>query len=112
MVGKWHVAHVKFTGKPQLNYENSDPFWTEKSGWPLQRGFEEFFGTIHGVGSFFDPFSLTRGNTPIKPEQKDFYYMVRAVSPGTYKLGPVQADAMYDGSYHSYNGACTIRISE
>lgn len=45
-------------------------------------------------------------------KKQDLYYMVRAVSPGTYKLGPIQADAMYDGSYHSYNGACTIRISE
>jgi alpha-2-macroglobulin len=50
--------------------------------------------------------------TSATQQRKDFYYMVRAVSPGTYKLGPVQADAMYDGSYHSYNGACTIRINE
>lgn len=42
--------------------------------------------------------------------QKSFYYMVRAVSPGTYKLGPVQADAMYNGMYHSYNGAGTVRV--
>jgi uncharacterized protein YfaS (alpha-2-macroglobulin family) len=24
-----------------------------------------------------------------------FYYTVRAVSPGTFKMGPVSADAMY-----------------
>lgn len=39
-----------------------------------------------------------------------FYYLVRAVSPGTYQLGPVQADAMYDGQYHSYNGSGIIRV--
>ncbi|MBX2904892.1 MAG: alpha-2-macroglobulin family protein [Taibaiella sp.] len=50
--------------------------------------------------------------TTVTETKKDFYYMVRAVSPGTYKLGPVQADAMYDGKYHSYNGAGTIRITE
>jgi len=50
--------------------------------------------------------------TTVTGKVQDFYYMVRAVSPGTYKLGPVQADAMYDGSYHSYNGACTIRITQ
>jgi len=44
--------------------------------------------------------------------QKDFYYMVRAVSPGVYQLGPVQADAMYNGAYHSYNGAGTVTVSE
>ncbi|WP_299248798.1 Ig-like domain-containing alpha-2-macroglobulin family protein [uncultured Cytophaga sp.] len=41
-----------------------------------------------------------------------YYYMVRAVSVGTFKVGPVSADAMYNGEYHSYNGAGTITISE
>lgn len=40
-----------------------------------------------------------------------YYYAVRAVSPGVYRMGPVSADAMYNGDYHSYNGAATIRIS-
>ncbi len=50
--------------------------------------------------------------TKVNQTKREFYYMVRAVSPGTYQLGPVQADAMYDGSYHSYNGAGVVRISE
>jgi uncharacterized protein YfaS (alpha-2-macroglobulin family) len=41
-----------------------------------------------------------------------YYYAVRAVSPGQYKMGPVSADAMYNGEYHSYNGAGVIRISQ
>jgi len=43
-------------------------------------------------------------------DRKDFYYMVRAVSPGTYQVGPVQADAMYNGAYHSYNGAGVVKV--
>jgi uncharacterized protein YfaS (alpha-2-macroglobulin family) len=39
-----------------------------------------------------------------------YYYAVRAVSPGLYRMGPVAADAMYRGEYHSYNGAGNIRI--
>ncbi|MEO8404483.1 MAG: MG2 domain-containing protein [Chitinophagaceae bacterium] len=39
-----------------------------------------------------------------------YYYAVRAVSPGNYKMGPVSADAMYNGEYHSYNGAGMIRV--
>ncbi len=50
--------------------------------------------------------------TTVTSNARSFYYMVRAVSPGTYKLGPVQADAMYNGMYHSYHGASTVRISE
>jgi hypothetical protein len=39
-----------------------------------------------------------------------YYYAVRAVSLGTYHMGPVSADAMYNGEYHSYNGAATIHV--
>ncbi len=39
-----------------------------------------------------------------------FYYVVRAVSPGVFRVGPAAADAMYNGEFHSYNGAGTIRV--
>jgi uncharacterized protein YfaS (alpha-2-macroglobulin family) len=41
---------------------------------------------------------------------KTFYYMVRAVSPGRFKIGPVSADAMYNGNYYSYSGAGEIEV--
>jgi arylsulfatase len=74
MVGKWHLNHIHFQGKKQLNCESDEPFWESKAGWPLQRGFEEFYGTIHGVSSYYDPFSLVQGNTPTRPETNGFYY--------------------------------------
>jgi len=62
MSGKWHVAGnlVQPTGS-----------------WPLQRGFDEFFGTIIGAGSFYDPNTLTRGNENVEHEAKaddGFFY--------------------------------------
>ena len=74
MVGKWHLCHIYFDAKKQLNFETNEPFWENKADWPLQRGFEEYYGTIHGVSSYFDPFSLVRNNTQVKPDRKDFYY--------------------------------------
>ncbi len=60
MSGKWHVTpHTRPDGP--------------KHNWPRARGFDRFFGTIHGAGSFYDPNSLTRDNTQIPPG-KDFYY--------------------------------------
>ncbi len=41
-----------------------------------------------------------------------YYYAVRAVSPGVYHMGPVSADAMYNGEYHSYNGAGTVHVTQ
>ena len=45
-------------------------------------------------------------------QPKDFYYMVRAVSPGTFQMGPASADAMYDGEYHSYFGGGVVNVAE
>jgi hypothetical protein len=39
-----------------------------------------------------------------------YYYVVRAVSLGTYAMGPVGAHAMYNGEYHSYWGARKIHV--
>lgn len=59
--GKWHVARDTKPEGPKFN-------------WPLQRGFDRFYGTIHGAGSFFDPSTLCRGNDFIAPDRPDFYY--------------------------------------
>ena len=42
--------------------------------------------------------------TTVTSKEKNFYYVVRAVSKGKFVLGPVSADAMYDAEYHSING--------
>ena len=74
MVGKWHLVHMRITGKPQINHQNADPFWFDKNNWPLQRGFNSFFGTIIGVGDYFDPFTLTQDNDPVANVPPGFYY--------------------------------------
>ena len=56
MAGKWHVT------KKTSPANDSD-----KRNWPLQRGFDRFYGTIHGAGSFFDPNTLVRDNAFVSP---------------------------------------------
>lgn len=73
-VGKWHVT----PGATAKELEDS-------SNWPLQRGFDRFYGTIHGAGSYWDPSSLVRDNRLITafndPEyQPDVYYYTDAIS--------------------------------
>lgn len=48
----------------------------------------------------------------LRRSKQTYYYAVRAVSPGNYHMGPVSAEAMYNGEYHSYNGAGVIRVSK
>ncbi|MBN1491089.1 MAG: arylsulfatase [Phycisphaerae bacterium] len=67
MCGKWHVTVREHAGDEPYN-------------WPLQRGFDRFYGTITGAGSFYDPTTLTRDNAMITPvndmeyQPKQFYY--------------------------------------
>ena len=69
MTGKWHVTKQ---AKPKSE--------SDKHNWPLQRGFDRFYGTIHGAGSFYDPNTLVRDNQFISPyadleyQPKEFYY--------------------------------------
>ncbi|MDT3696897.1 MAG: MG2 domain-containing protein [Ignavibacterium sp.] len=41
----------------------------------------------------------------------EYFYLLRAVSQGTFQLPVIGAEAMYDRDYHSYNGAGTIKVN-
>jgi alpha-2-macroglobulin len=43
---------------------------------------------------------------------REFYYLLRAVTQGTYQLPVIGAEAMYDQEFHSYNGAGKIKVIE
>ena len=64
-VGKWHVTRHTAANGPKHN-------------WPLGRGFDRFYGTIHGGGSYYDPSSLVRDLTMISPYADPEY------KPATY----------------------------
>ena len=67
--GKWHVGNTYDPLK-----KNS---WTPgQPGFPIptQRGFEQFFGTLDGAGSFYTPPTLMRNEIFIQPESPDFFY--------------------------------------
>lgn len=48
--------------------------------------------------------------TAATPNVSEFYYVVRAVTKGSFRIGPVSADAMYNGEYHSYHGGGEITV--
>lgn len=80
MTGKWHVAR---------NLRDIDSL---KYNWPLQRGFDKFYGTITGAGSLWDPSTLTRGNEFISPfadpeyQPKQEWYYTDAISDNAIKF--------------------------
>jgi arylsulfatase A-like enzyme len=73
-VGKWHVTPGQ--GKMKL---------ADTHNWPLQRGFDRYYGTIHGAGSYYDPSSLVRDNKLITTAndaeyRPAIYYYTDAIS--------------------------------
>ena len=94
MAGKWHVTrHVGPDGP--------------KDNWPMQRGFEKFYGTITGAGSFYDPATLCRGNTYITPvndpkyKPKTYYY-TDAISDNAVTFLKQHADESPDKPFFLY----------
>jgi arylsulfatase len=78
MAGKWHLSRTaaRESREEQLewlshraDFGDFAPRWS----YPTRRGFESFFGVIWGVVNFFDPFSLVRGEEPIREVPDDFY---------------------------------------
>ncbi len=61
MAGKWHVTPVS----------------PSKQNWPLQRGFDRYYGIIHGAADYFNPITLTNGNSNVEPEPN--YYFTDAL---------------------------------
>lgn len=62
ITGKWHV------NKDDECEQNSP-----QHNWPLQRGFDNFFGVLKGQSDYFNPENLYMGNTKIQPK-KNFYF--------------------------------------
>jgi arylsulfatase len=44
-----------------------------KHNWPVQRGFDDYYGILTGCGNYFHPKTLTRNETPIEAEADDYF---------------------------------------
>ena len=87
MAGKWHLTYDKYWDGP-------------KHSWPRQRGFDRFYGTIAGSGSYYTPKTLTLDNSPIEPS-KGFYY-TDAISDSAFKFITEHNQTKGDKPYFLY----------
>lgn len=93
-VGKWHVTKHAVPKGPKFN-------------WPLHRGFDRFYGTITGAGSFYDPGTLTRDDTMISPfadpeYQPQQYYYTNAITDHAVRFIDEHASAQKDKPFFLY----------
>lgn len=79
MTGKWHVSNTveqpsKEAQLKWLDHQASYPYFSPVEQYPVNRGFEQYYGNIFGVVDYFDPFSLVNGTTPVDKVPKDYYH--------------------------------------
>ncbi|MBD3265362.1 sulfatase-like hydrolase/transferase [bacterium] len=79
MSGKWHLSYTPtLQDKKQHQkwldhqYDPGRPFGPKET-YPVNRGFDRYYGNIWGVVNYFDPFSLVEGTQPVKTVPADYY---------------------------------------
>lgn len=80
-VGKWHVAETPLRPDQRqwLAHQVKHDEFAPKENYPINRGFQDCYGTIYGVVDYFDPFSLIHGEDPVE-SVSDNYYSTIALS--------------------------------
>lgn len=66
MSGKWHVTTFGGYGEPNGSY-------------PVERGFDRYYGCLHGGGSYYRPQPLYNDLEPVTEVPDDYYY-TRAIT--------------------------------
>ena len=95
MHGKWHLT-------THYGHWIDDTEHTSKYNWPLQRGFDRFYGIIDGTSNYFQPFSLVRDNEPEPLDMSEDYYLTDAISDHCVKCIEETPDGTPFFSYVAY----------
>lgn len=97
------IDNVVVTDMLPAGFEIENPRITEGRDfdWTKNRAYPQHFDVRDDRINFY----LNPSN-----KEKYLYYTVRAVTKGKFRMGPVSADAMYNGEYHSYHGAGEIIV--
>lgn len=69
MVGKWHLT-------PETEMHDG----ADRSTWPIQRGFDRYFGSLEGFTTMYHPHRLLRDNSPITEEFGDDDYLTERLT--------------------------------
>ncbi|WP_111709597.1 arylsulfatase [Lutibacter citreus] len=73
VTGKWHVAYDK----------NMEPD-IDNSNWPIQRGFDKYYGVLSGGGGYYLPTTLTKNNERLIPSND--FYLTEAINNSTIEI--------------------------
>lgn len=73
MTGKWHVT-----------YDRNMVAGADNSNWPIQRGFDKYYGVLSGGGGYYVPTTLTKDNERLIPSED--FYLTEAINNNTIEI--------------------------
>lgn len=73
VTGKWHVT-----------YDNNMVADGDNQNWPMQRGFDKYYGMLSGGGGYFEPNTLTKDNERLTPSED--FYLTEAINDATIEI--------------------------
>jgi arylsulfatase A-like enzyme len=91
MVGKWHLTNSE-------HLSAAGPF----DSWPLQRGFEQFWGILDGEANQWNPAFVYEGNRVIETPQDGSFYFPDAMTGEAIDMLEAQRAASRDKPFFLY----------
>jgi len=73
VTGKWHVTYDKNMVADGQNHN-----------WPIQRGFDKYYGMLSGGGGYYNPNTLTKDNERIAPPEG--FYLTEEINNSTVEI--------------------------
>jgi arylsulfatase len=89
--GKWHVGG----GYSPHDAEQWKVAGDSGHPTPRQRGFDHFYGTLSGAGSYFRPPTLMRDDTFIEPDSPSYHFTDAIGDEAARMIGDVDADTPF-----------------
>lgn len=89
MTGKWHVVYHK-----NMKSDGS------KHNWPLQRGFDKYYGKLDGGGGYYNNPTLTYNNKRIETDEN--FYLTRAINDSTVSFIKQHLDSKKNQPFFFY----------
>ena len=73
VTGKWHVT-----------YDHNMVSDSDNHNWPMQRGFDNYYGMLSGGGGYYEPTTLTKNNERITPPEG--FYLTEEINNATVEM--------------------------
>lgn len=88
------------TGKLHIIYDPDMDAAGPKHNWPLQRGFDKYYGQLAGGGGYFHPSTMTYNNQRV--EVGDDFYLTTAVTDSTLSFLQQHFDSREEDPFFFY----------